>query len=148
MVIAEMNENIRRYIRVKSNVISALLTIMVYLMPFSHLLTGVGLIYWYIVAEKYVIFLLVCAGIWTKQCVDGYDLDGESLTGLEDVEYNNDNDPDYKLRGFHLFVNEACQQNEGVFYIYKYACIACVYMHVPFDIHASVVLNWLLMLLT
>ena len=122
MVSAEMNERIHKCFRIKNNAISALLAIVAYLIPFSHLFTGVGLIYWYIVAEKYVIFLLVCAGVWTKQCVDGYDLNGESLTGLEDVEYNNDNDPDYKNRGFYVFVTQACQRNQGMFemYVYEY----------------------------
>ena len=118
MVSAEMNEGMHKCLRIKSNAISALLTIVAYLVPLSHLFTGVGIIYWFIVAEKYLIFLLVCAGIWTKQCVDGYDLNGESLTGLEDVEYNNDNDPDYKKRGFYVFVTEACEQNEGIFDMY------------------------------
>ena len=58
-------------------------------------------------------FLFVSVGIWVKPCVDGYDLNGESLAGLEDVEYNNDNDSDHNLRGFSLFVTDSIEWGFG-----------------------------------
>ena len=47
----------------------------VYLVPIGHVFTEIGVIYWYIVVEKYVIFLFVCTGFWTEQCVEGYDME-------------------------------------------------------------------------
>ena len=113
MVKAEMIRTISNVFGVKHEALSFFLSVIAYLIPFSHVLTGVGVLNWFLVAEKYLIFLFVSVGIWVKPCVDGYDLNGESLAGLEDVEYNNDNDPDHNLRGFYMFVTESVEGGFG-----------------------------------
>ena len=113
MVKAEMIRTISNVFGVKHEALSFFLSVIAYLIPFSHVLTGVGVLNWFLVAEKYLIFLFVSVGIWVKPCVDGYDLNGESLAGLEDVEYNNDNDPDHNLRGFYMFVTESIEGGFG-----------------------------------
>ena len=49
--------------------------VITYVFPIGHFFTAIGLAYWYIVVEKYFIFLLICLGIWTDQCVEGYDME-------------------------------------------------------------------------
>ena len=36
-----------------------------YGLPIGHLLTEIGIVYWYVVVEKIFIFFLVCIGVWT-----------------------------------------------------------------------------------
>lgn len=64
------------------------------------LCTEVGIVHWLIVTEKYLIFFLVSAGIWTDQCVAGYDLMNAMNFTLGDVDIRNDDfDVDYTFRG-------------------------------------------------
>merc|ERR1711968_252253 len=47
----------------------------IYLFPVGHLFAEIGVVYWFVVIEKYVIFLCVCTGFWTENCVEGYNIE-------------------------------------------------------------------------
>lgn len=73
-------------------------------------MTEVGLLFWFIALEKYFIFLLVSLGIWSDQCVDGYNLDLLSKKKIDEgVKFNNTNDPNFEYRAMseyrHLHPN-------------------------------------------
>lgn len=51
--------------------------VVAYLLPFGHLTTPVGHVFWEIVVRKLFVFIQVCVGIWTDEAVEGYDLEQE-----------------------------------------------------------------------
>ena len=118
MVHEEMIRNIKEYFKLENLwilfIVRCLSVSLAYLVPWPfHFTTQVGVVYWFIVVEKYKIFLYVCMGIWTKQCFDGYNLGGDSLAGLEDIEYDDETDPLYERRGFIQYIKSRNVQVES-----------------------------------
>ena len=60
--------------------------------PVGHLCTRVGRCIWSIVIRKYWIFLKVCLGIWTDECIIAYNLRDERLLRIDDeIDVGEDN---------------------------------------------------------
>ena len=85
--------------------ISFMIIIFSYFIPLLHLFSEEGWVHWFLVFEKYFILLLVCIGVWTNQCIEGYGLDeSESIyESLKDIPYiwDDENDPLYHRRGLY-----------------------------------------------
>ena len=86
-----------------------------YVLP-AHLFTDVGRVFWYIVLEKYFIFLLVSIGIWTDQCVEGFNIQELIQKGVDSsVVLDYEIDADYRYRALALYRQDKRLQNEDAF---------------------------------
>ena len=70
--------------------------IVAYLLPGGHIFSSCGRAMWWIVAKKIYIYILVCLGVWTDDCVVGYDLENESKLRIkEDIDASADSMEDH-----------------------------------------------------
>ena len=118
---------------------------------FCHLFTEVGAVHWFVVFEKYIIFIFVSFGVWNDRCVDSYDLENETKKKIDEFnEFNDTNDPNHEFRAIMQYkihrqatVHSFWKENQERQIEQNFCCFICSKNHqIPTAHHVDYLKEW------